>query len=350
MAPPLKKFAKCIWQSHLLRLQVNPLAPPRRLSPRVRYFKYAQFVPCLDEIWGLLGAIRTAPPPSTHAQFACGIQAGLSTVKLPRPLHFTDLWTQNELPSCEENTRLTSELRNGPINLGYCGGFKAKGAHIKMAIHLLCNMFLDENDWTESWKPLVDIRVCALTGHSRVETVGFITFFQCRSLTETLSHTLTLNHFFFWQLQRFRRDAKPVSSPWPDCRSARLACTPVLPFKPLKKTCKNGPVWVSGWPVPPRAARCSSGLPPRSLSGPTPLFKPASHSDQLAGPWRQHPQPANQTRTGKIPADAHNIYAGWRSGKSTNDSADIYEKKAGNRNSTQWEHIRPYQAVYPLTY
>lgn len=68
-----KKFAKCIWQSHLLWLQVNSLAPPRRSSLRLHSFKYAQFVPCLDEVWGLLGAIRTvSPTPSLPVAFKRG--------------------------------------------------------------------------------------------------------------------------------------------------------------------------------------------------------------------------------------------------------------------------------------
>lgn len=87
--------------------------------------------------------------------------------------------------------------------------------------------------------------------------------------------------------------------------------TRVLMFKPVKRERKTVqteyPVGRSH-PVRLGAARGSHhGLSlARSLSSsPTPRFKPASLSDQLARSWRQNPRSANHKQTGKIPADAH---------------------------------------------
>lgn len=122
-----------------------------------------------------------------------------------------------------------------------------------MAIDLLCNMFLHENDWTQSLKPLVDIRV--LTGHSRVKTVGLVTLVQCRSLTETLSHTLTLNQFFFSDSSRGFDETRSLQVHPDNTVALCVSCTPVLTFLNLliRNVKKNGPIWVSAWPVPPRA-------------------------------------------------------------------------------------------------
>lgn len=58
-------------------------------------------------------------------------------------------------------------------------------------------------------------------------------------------------------------------------------------------------------PVPPRvcARSATRGSSPVSLLCPTPLFKPASHSDQLAKTWRRNTYPPNQRRDRKMVTD-----------------------------------------------
>lgn len=96
----------------------------------------------------------------------------------------------------------------------------------------------------------------------------------------------------------FRRDTSHPVQP----------VTRVFMFKPVKRDRKRVQAEYPVGRSHPAAARGSHhGLSlARSLSsGPTPRFKPASLSDQLARSWRQRPRSANHVQTGKIPADAH---------------------------------------------
>lgn len=86
--------------------------------------------------------------------------------------------------------------------------------------------------------------------------------FRSRSLKETLSHTLTLNYFLSDSSGAFDE----TWSPQVHLVTLGASCAQALTFKPLKRRYKNGPIWVSGLPVPPRAARRCSGIPPRSLA------------------------------------------------------------------------------------
>lgn len=65
--------------------------------------------------------------------------AGLATVKLPRPLRFSDLWNQND-PLGEKNPQTLQKnsltAQRSQINRGHRGRFKRKGAQIKW--HYIC--------------------------------------------------------------------------------------------------------------------------------------------------------------------------------------------------------------------
>lgn len=207
-------------------------------------------------------------------------------------------------------------------------GLSQKGAHVEMAIDLLCNMFLHENDWTQSLKPLVRYK----SPDSRVETVGFGHISSVQKPHRNPQPHLNSQSIFFFFLTApevsTRRKAF-ASSPWQHCRFVCLMHSGCF-LKPLNKKRwrekKNGPIWVSAWPVPPRAARCSSGLPPRSLSlvqllSSNRLLTPISWQRRDVNthnrPIRREPEKSLLTPT---------VHARWRPGASTNHSVDDCEK------------------------
>lgn len=184
---------------------------------------------------------------------------------------------------------------------------------------MLCNIFPRWKWLSRLYKAIWSLN----RGVTRVETVGFVIFF---SLTENPQPHLNSQSIFSDTSRGFDGDAKPATSPWA-CRCVCLRCSRLNRFlKNKKNTNKNGPVWVSCWPVPPCAARCSSGLPPRSLSPVqllssnrllTPISwqgRDVSTSDQ---PIRRGPEEPPLTPT---------AYARWRSAASTNQSAGLCEK------------------------
>lgn len=111
-----KKFAKCIWQSHLLwfgsiqRLRRGACQCGHTVT-NMRNFEDLRIITLCSD--------RFPPRP-----VCLWHSTGLATVKLPRPLHFTDLWNQNDPATKVEIT--TSQLRNSSINLGYCGRLEQK--------------------------------------------------------------------------------------------------------------------------------------------------------------------------------------------------------------------------------
>ena len=174
----------------------------------------------------------------------------------------------------------------------------------------------------------------ALAAVCRVETVGFVAVFSVQEPHRNPQPHLNSQSIFFFFLTApvvsTRRGAPQVH---PDETVAlRARCAPVFTSKRLKKheECKNGPMRVSGWPVPPRAARCSSGLPPRSLS-PVQLLS----SNRLLTPisWQGRDVNADKRPIRHAPEKSPltpSVHARWRSSASANGSADVCEKQGGH--------------------
>lgn len=84
--------------------------------------------------YALLGPFPPRPVCLWHS-------AGPATVKLPRPLHLT-----YEIKTTGQAVTLDLLIYCVIVQLFNCDGFTAKGAHVRIAIRLLCNVVLDVND------------------------------------------------------------------------------------------------------------------------------------------------------------------------------------------------------------